>query len=118
MKYEKDLIKEGSWYMANRLCDKEQIVDNFMFGDSKSAIVKMFQTKFGGLLENFDICPKDLAIYSIDNQSIDSPLKFSEELLEIKSTKKKRKDFKGTSTYSNKTKKVTTKSKKTSSNSK
>ena len=98
--------------MTNRLCDKEQIVDNFMFKDSKSTFVKKFQTKFGGLLKNFDICQKDLTIYSIDNQSIDSPLNCSEELLEIKSTKKKRKDFKGTSAYSNKTKKVTTKSKK------
>ena len=113
MKYEKDLIKEGNWYMANRLCDKEQIVGNFMFKDSKSTIVKKFQTKFGGLLKNFDICPKDLTISSIDNQSINSPLNFSEELLEIKNSKKKRKDFKGTSAYSNKTKKVTTKSKKT-----
>ena len=58
--------------MANRLCDKEQIVGNFMFKDSKSTIVNLFQTKFGGLLKNFDIFPKDLTIYSIDNQSIDS----------------------------------------------
>ena len=84
-----------------------------MFKDSKSAIVKKFQTKFKGLLTNFDICPKDLTISSIYNQSIDSPLNCNEELLEIKSTKKKRKDFKGTSAYSNKTKKVTIKSKKT-----
>ena len=84
-----------------------------MFKDSTSAIVEKFQTKFGGLLKNFDIYPKDLTIFSIYNQSIDSPLNCSEELLEIKNTKKKRKDFKGTSAYSNKTKKVTTKSKKT-----
>ena len=58
--------------MTNRLCDKEQIVDNFMFKDSKSTIVKKFKSKFGGLLNNFDICPKDLTISSIDNQSIDS----------------------------------------------
>ena len=94
--------------MANRLCNKEQIVANFMFKDLRSAIVKKFQTKFGGLMKNFDIYPKDLTISSIDNQSIDSPLNCSEELLEIKSTKKKRKGFKGTSAYSNKTKKVTT----------
>ena len=84
-----------------------------MFKDSKSTIVKKYQTKFGGLLKNFDICPKNLIYSSINNQSIDSPLNCSEELLEIKSTKLKRKDFKEISAYSNKTKKVTTKSKKT-----
>ena len=83
-----------------------------MLKDSKPTIVEKFQTKFGGLLRNFYICPKDLTISSIDNQSIDSPLNCSEELLKIKSTKKKRKDFKGISAYSNKTKKVTIKSEK------
>ena len=31
MKYEKNLIKEGNLFTANRLCDKDQIVGIFMF---------------------------------------------------------------------------------------
>ena len=45
-----------------------------MFKDSKSAILKKFYTKFGGLLKKFDNFPKDLIISFIDNQNIDSQL--------------------------------------------
>ena len=60
--------------MANRSTKTETIVGHFLFKDSKSSIIKKFKTKFGGLLNNFDICPKSLRIWTInDKDSEGSP---------------------------------------------
>ena len=60
--------------MANRSTKTETIVGHFLFKDSKSSIIKKFKTKFGGLLNNFNICPKGLRISAInDKESEGSP---------------------------------------------
>ena len=70
--------------MTNRSTKTETIVGHFLFKDSKSSIIKKFKTKFGGLLNNFDICPKGLRISVInDKESEGSPR-------EIQSLKKRR----------------------------
>ena len=53
--------------MANRSTKTETIVGHFLFKDSKSSIIKKFKTKFWGLLNNFDICPKALRISAIND---------------------------------------------------
>ena len=58
MKYQKDLTKNNNSFMENRSTKTETIVGHFLFKDSKSSIIKKFKTKFGGLLNNFDICQK------------------------------------------------------------
>ena len=74
MKYHKDLTKNNNCFMANRSTKTETIVGHFLFKDSKSSIIKKFKTKFGGLLNNFDICPKSLRISAInDKESEGSP---------------------------------------------
>ena len=74
MKYQKDLTKNNKSFMANRSTKTETIVGHFLFKDSKSSIIKKFKTKLGGLLNNFDICPKGLRISSInDKESEGSP---------------------------------------------
>ena len=74
MKYQKDLTKNNNCFMANRSTKTETIVGHFLFKDSKSSIIKKFKTKFGGLLNNFDICPKGLRISAInDKESEGSP---------------------------------------------
>ena len=54
--------------MANKSTKTETIVGHFLFKDSKSSIIKKFKTKFGGLLNNFDICPKSLRISAINDK--------------------------------------------------
>ena len=74
MKYQKDLTKNNKSFMANRSTKTETIVGHFLFKDSKSSIIKKFKTKFGGLLNNFNICPKGLRISAInDKESEGSP---------------------------------------------
>ena len=74
MKYQKDLTKNNKSFMANRSTKTETIVGHFLFKDSKSSIIKKFKTKFGGLLNNFNICPKGLKISAInDKESEGSP---------------------------------------------
>ena len=57
--------------MVNRSTKTETIVGHFLFKDSKSLIIKKFKTKFGGLLNNFDICPKGLRISAINDKESD-----------------------------------------------
>ena len=38
----------------------EQVVGHFMFADSESTILKKFKNNFGGILDNFNLRPKDL----------------------------------------------------------
>ena len=74
MKYQKDLTKNNKSFMANRSTKTETIVGHFLFKDSKSSIIKKFKTKFGGLLNNFNICPKGLRISAFnDKESEGSP---------------------------------------------
>ena len=76
MKYQKDHTKNNKSFMVNRSTKTETIVGHFLFKDSKSSIIKKFKTKFGGLLNNFDICPKGLRILAInDKESEGSPRK-------------------------------------------
>ena len=57
MKYQKDLTKIiALWKVDQQRLN--YIVGHFLFKDSKSSIIKKFKIKFGGLLNNFDICQK------------------------------------------------------------
>ena len=38
----------------------EQVAGHFMFADSESSILKKFKNNFGGILDNFNLRPKDL----------------------------------------------------------
>ena len=92
MKYHKDLTKNNNCFMANRSTKTETIVGHFLFEDSKSSIIKKFKTKFRGLLNNFDICPKSLRISAInDKESEGSPRENAK--FEEKKTSNKTKEF-------------------------
>ena len=87
-KYQNDLTKNGKCYMSNRSTKTENIVGHFLFKDSKSLIIKKFRTKFGGILKDFDICPKDLRISSINDKISEESQRDIEAWEEQKTSKK------------------------------
>ena len=61
MDFKKELIKKGVYNNTIRQTIKsEQVPRHFMFADSESTILKNFKNNFGGILDNFNLRPKDL----------------------------------------------------------
>ena len=61
MDFKKVLIKKEVYNKTIRQTTKsEQVAGHFMFADSESTILKKFKSNFGGILDNFNLRPKDL----------------------------------------------------------
>ena len=106
MKYQKDLTKNNKSFMANRSTKTETIVGHFLFKDSKSSIIKKFKTKFGGLLNNFDICLKGRRISAINDKESEGSPRENTKFEEKKTSNKTKECLHSTSKEIDQTKKL------------
>ena len=65
-----ELIEKDKYVESIRSTTKsEQVIGHFIFTDSKSSIDKKFKSNFGGILNKFNLRPKDLREISLNERN-------------------------------------------------
>ena len=68
--YENELIlKEKYDETIRQATQSEEVVGHFMYTDSESAIIKKFKRNFGGILNKFNLRPKDIRELSLKEKN-------------------------------------------------